>query len=68
MSLTMATSSGSVENLNVSARHGWIRYSRHALATAEKLIPKWLANSRELQCVTPSFGGGGVNVADTISP
>jgi hypothetical protein len=38
------------------------------LATAEKLIPKWLANSRELQCVTPSLAGGGVNVAVTILP
>jgi hypothetical protein len=59
---------GSVENLNVSARQGWMPYSRHALATAEKLIPKCLASSRELQCVTPSFFGGGVSVAVTISP
>ena len=32
----LATSSVG-ENLNVSARHGWMPYSRHALATAEKL-------------------------------
>ena len=30
---------GSVENLNVSDRHGCTPYSRQALATAEKLIP-----------------------------
>jgi hypothetical protein len=68
VSLTLATSWRSVRNLNVSARHGWIPYSRHALATAEKLIPNWPASRRELQCVTPSFGGGGLNVAETISP
>ncbi len=33
MSLTFATSSGSVENLNVSTLHGATPTSRHALAT-----------------------------------
>ena len=33
MSVTMATSSGTVENLNVSARQGWIPCSRHTRAT-----------------------------------
>ncbi len=48
----------------------WLALNREgvaAVATAEKLIPNWLANSRELQCVTPSFGGDGVNMAVTIS-
>jgi hypothetical protein len=31
-------------------------------------IPRWSASSREDQCVTPSFfGGGGFNVAATIA-
>ena len=65
--MTLAINSGSVENLKVSVRQGWIPYSRHALATAAKLILRCLARSRELQCVTANLAGGGTSVADTIA-
>ena len=52
-SRTLASSSGSVENLNVSVRHGRISCSAHTRATVLWLIPSWSANSREDQWVTP---------------
>jgi hypothetical protein len=55
-----------VENRKLSARHGWTRYSRHALATVASLIPRCRASNRVDQCVTPYFLGGGVSVAVTI--
>ena len=61
--MTLASSSGSVENLNVSAFHGLTPYSFQIAATVECSIPSWSASSRDDQCVTPSFDGGGVNVA-----
>jgi hypothetical protein len=66
MSVTLATSSGSVENLNVSTRHGATPTSRQALATAGELVFQCVASSREDQCVTPYFRGGGSNVAAMI--
>ena len=45
MSVTLATNSGSVENLNVSDRQGCTPYSRHAFATARKLIFRCLASN-----------------------
>src|SRR4029077_7087484 len=67
MSVTLPTSSGSVENRNDSARHGLMPYARHARATEVLLIFNCAANSREDQCVTPSFLGGGFKVAVTIA-
>ena len=66
-SVTLATSCGSVENLNVSARHGCTPYSRHAVATVAFPIRRCRPNSRLDQCVTPYFFGGGRSVADTIA-
>ena len=63
MSTTLASSSGSVENLNVSAFHGLTPYSFQIAATVECSIPSRSANSRLDQCVTPRLFGGGVNVA-----
>ena len=66
-SVTFATSSGSVENLNVSRRHGWTPYSRQARAIGAFPTPRRVASSRLDQCVTPSFFGGGLNVAAMIA-
>lgn len=66
-SVTLATSSGSVENLNVPDLHGATPYSRQARATVAFPMPRCPANNRDDQCVTPYFFGGGINVADTIS-
>src|SRR5215217_5569114 len=63
MSVTLASSSGSVENLNVSAFHGFTPYSVHTAATVAWSIPRRGASSRDDQCVTPRLFGGGVNVA-----
>lgn len=63
--MTLPTSSGSVENLNVSTRHGWTPYSRHAVATVLFPMPRCRASSLVDQCVTPYFFGGGANVTDT---
>jgi hypothetical protein len=52
-STTFASSCGSVENRNDSARHGATPYSRHARATVASPIFKCLPNSRLDQCVTP---------------
>ena len=38
-SVTLPTSSGSVENRKLSARHNWTRYSRHALGKGDAV---WL--------------------------
>src|SRR5829696_5430000 len=65
-SVTLATSSGSVENLNVSTRHGCTRWCRQVRSTVEASTPKRSANSRDDQCVTPSPAGGGVSVAAKI--
>ena len=64
--MTLATSSGSVENLNVSDRHGATPYSRQARATVASPIPRWAESNRPDQCATPSFFGGAFNVAATI--
>src|SRR3954464_3786931 len=66
-STTLATSSGSVENLNVSAFHGLTPYSFHTAATVAWSTPTRGASSRDDQCVPPSAFGGGVNVAATIA-
>src|SRR4051794_41793868 len=68
MSTTLATSSGSVENLNVSAFQGLTPYSFHTAATVAWSTPTRGASSRGDQCVTPSAFGGGVNGAATIAP
>src|SRR5660397_45839 len=65
-SVTLPTSSGSVENLKVSTRQGCTPYSCHAVATVRFPIPRWRPSSREDQCVTPYFFGGGARVTDTI--
>ena len=49
MSVTLATSSGSVENLNVSDRHGCTPTSRHAFATVLLLVFKCEASNRDDQ-------------------
>lgn len=46
-SVTFASNSGSVENLNVSAFHGWIPYSRQALATVALPTLRCLPSRRE---------------------
>src|SRR4030095_6287785 len=66
MSATLASSSGSVENLNVSAFHGFTPSRFQAAATVTWLVPKRSANSRDDQCVTPKLFGGGVSVSVTI--
>ena len=65
-SVTFATSSGSVENLNVSERQGCTPYSRQAVAMVLLLIPKCFPRRREDQCVTPYLFGGDANVIETI--
>src|SRR4051794_41959712 len=67
MSTTLATSSGSVENLNVSAFQGLTPYSFHTAATVAWSTPSRGASSRDDQCVTPRPFGGGVSVAATIA-
>ena len=54
-------------NLNVSAFHGFRPYRRQIRATVAKLIPRWSANNRADQCVTPSLAGGGSSVAAMIT-
>lgn len=66
-SQTLASNSGSVENSNVSARHGYRSHYRQILATVAFPIPGSFASSREDQCVTPSLAGGLVSVATTTS-
>ena len=57
-SRTLASNSGSVENLNVSRRHGCRFHSRQIRATDANEIPKCLPSSRADQCVTPNASGG----------
>src|SRR5664279_369492 len=66
-SRTFASSSGSVEKVNVSTRHGCSFHFRQIRATVAKETPRWVASSRADQCVTPSFAGGGSNVATTTA-
>jgi hypothetical protein len=66
-SVTLATSSGSVENLNVSERHGWMPNSRHARVTVASPSLSLRASNRLDQWVTPRDFGGGLSVADTIA-
>ncbi len=61
MSVTFATSSGSVENLNVSLRQGYTSYARKIRATVPYPIPKCVARRHELHCVTTYFFGGVVD-------
>ena len=66
-SRTFASSSGSVENLNVSRRHGCSFHSRQIRATDANEIPRCLPSSRADQCVTPSESGGPSSVATTTA-
>ncbi len=66
-SVSLATSSGSVENLNVSARYGFTPNSCQAFATVEWSTPTRAVRSRDDQCVTPNLAGGGFNVSATIA-
>jgi hypothetical protein len=59
------SSSGSVENLNVSRRHGCSPHLRQIFATHTFEIPSCSASSRLDQCVTASRCGGGSKVAST---
>src|SRR5215212_709045 len=63
MSTTFASSSGSVENLNVSPFHGLTPYSFHTSATVAWSTPNRGPSSRDDQWVTPRLFGGGVRVA-----
>ena len=67
MSRTLASSSGSVENLNVCRRQGWTPYRRQARATVASPIPSCRASSRVDQWVTANFWGGGSSVAVMMS-
>jgi hypothetical protein len=62
----LASTSGSVENLNVSALHGLTPNRFQALVMVTWLTFSSAASSRDDQCVTPSLAGGGVSVAATI--
>jgi hypothetical protein len=66
-SRTLASNSGSVENLNVSVCHGLTSCSAHTLATVLWLTPSSVASSREDQWVTPSAWGGRLRVVARIS-
>jgi hypothetical protein len=72
MSRTFASSSGSVENLNVPDRCGWIPKCFHTRATVacETGLPSRrnrAASRRDDQCVMPSSVGGSVSVIARIS-
>jgi len=67
MSRTLASTSGSVENLNVWVRHGCSPHARHTFATATFEIPSAWANRRLDQWVTPRCSGGSSRVASTIA-
>ena len=72
MSRTFASNSGSVENLNVPERCGWIPKCCHTRATVacETGLPSRrnrAASNRLDQCVIPSSAGGSVSVIDRIS-
>jgi transposase InsO family protein len=55
----LVSSSGSVENLNVSTRQGCSFHLRQILATVAKEIPRWSPSSRADQCVTPVLSDNG---------
>jgi hypothetical protein len=57
----------SVENVNVSRRHGCSFHSRQIRATCPKEIPRHRPSSRADQCVTPSDSGGGFSVPTTTA-
>jgi hypothetical protein len=61
------SSSGSVENLNVSVCQGLRSCSAHTRATVLWLTPSSAASSREDQWVTPGGWGGGLRVVARIS-
>lgn len=67
MSVTFPTSSGSVENLNDSAFHGFTPYERHARWITDGLTLSRSLSNRLDQYVTPSCFGGGFNVSATIA-
>ena len=54
----MASSPGSVLNLNVSIRCGWMCHLRQIRATLANEIPSSVAMKRADQWVIPSRGGG----------
>ncbi len=58
MSVTFATSFGSVQNLNISLCQGCTLYPCHASATVLLLIPSRSDSNRALQWGTPRFFGG----------
>ena len=65
-----ASSSGSVENLNVSVRHGCSPHLRQIRATEANEIPSSAPNNRADQCVIPNRAGGrpsSASVATTTS-
>ena len=72
MSRTLTSSSGSVENLNVPDRCGWMPNHSQSLEmlACDTRVP-WrrnhVANRRLDQCVIPSSDGGSINVAAKIS-
>src|SRR5262249_61193980 len=59
-------SSGADGNLTLSDRHGAPPYAFQARATVLFTTPRRAASSREDQCVTPSFFGGGFSVSVMI--
>lgn len=61
--MTLASSSGSVENRNPSARQSWTPCSRQIRATVALPIPSFFASAREDYCVRPVDLAGGFNVA-----
>ena len=65
--MTLATSSGSVENLKVSARHGCTPNACQARTTVAWSIFSLAASSRLDQCVTPNDVGGGRSVSVMIN-
>ena len=67
MSLTLASSSGSVENFNVSLRQGLRQNCRQHRATEASPIPSSAASRRVDQCVTPRRSGGGSSVRAMIT-
>ena len=51
--VTLATSSGSVEDLNVSTFQGWMPCTRHTRVTVPFPTSRCDTRSCESQCVTP---------------
>ncbi len=67
MSVSLASSCGSVENLKVSRRHGCRSHFRQTSMMLAGEIPRSLASNRDDQCVTPSRSGGLSSVRTTIA-